>query len=104
MLGSYAFAVRSAAYLAMAPALLLACGLGLADGLVLRARRKANAGRESSSLYHRAKLGFTLVLITGYLAFLVWPDMPHPATPLVGTAIAGSLLLRLQAAYYKKYL
>lgn len=104
VLGSYAFAVRSAAYLAMAPVLLLACGLGLVDGLVLRARRKANAGRESSSLYHRAKLGFTFVLITGYLAFLVWPEVPHPAVPLLGTAIVGALLLRLQAVYYKKYL
>ncbi|MBQ0946389.1 DUF4400 domain-containing protein [Ideonella sp. 4Y16] len=104
ILGTYGFAVRTGMYLAMLPALALGCLLGAVDGLVARASRKANAGRESSSIYHRAKLGVTFVLITGYLACLALPDVTHPNMVLLPLAVAAALLLRLQAAYYKKYL
>lgn len=101
---TYAFAMRTAMYAAMLPVLGLGLALGCVDGLVARAIRKAGAGRESASIYHRAKLGATFVLITGYLAFLGLPDIPSPATVLVAIAIATSLLVRLQTTFYKKYL
>jgi len=104
VLGTYGFAVRTAMYAAMFPALALGCLLGVVDGLVARASRKANAGRESSSIYHRAKLGVTFVLITGYLVCLALPEVVHPNSVLLPLAVAASSLLRLQASYYKKYL
>ncbi|MGM9489662.1 DUF4400 domain-containing protein [Ideonella sp. YS5] len=102
--GTYGFAVRTGMYAASMPALLLACAIGLIDGLVVRARRRANAGRESSSIYHRAKLGVSFVLITGYLTCLVLPDLLQPTYLLLPVAVTVALLLRLQLAYYKKYL
>ncbi|MBQ0960363.1 DUF4400 domain-containing protein [Ideonella sp. 4Y11] len=104
VLGTYGFAVRTAMYVAMLPALALGFLLGAVDGLVARAARKANAGRESSSIYHRAKLGVTFVLITGYLVCLALPDVMHPNLALLPLTMAAALLLRLQASYYKKYL
>lgn len=102
--GTYEFAIRSAMYTALVPVLLLGFGLGAVDGLVGRAKRKANAGRESSSLYHRAKLGVTWVLITGYLVCLALPEVDRPTALLLPLAAAAALLVRLQAVYYKKYL
>lgn len=104
VLGTYGFAVRTGMYVAMLPALALSCLLGAVDGLVARAARKANAGRESSSIYHRAKLGVTFVLITGYLVCLALPDVVRPDLILLPLALTAALLLRLQASYYKKYL
>jgi hypothetical protein len=104
VLGTYGFAVRTGMYAAMLPALLLGCSIATVDGLVLRARRRANAGRESSSIYHRAKLGFTFVLITGYLVCLTVPELPHPTNLLLSVVVLAAFLLRLQLAYYKKYL
>lgn len=101
---TYVFAMRTAMYAAMLPVLLLGLALGCVDGLVARAVRKAGAGRESASVYHRAKLGATFVLITGYLAFLGLPEVPSPAAVLVAIAIATGLLVRLQTTFYKKYL
>ncbi len=101
---TYTFAMRTAMYAAMLPVLVLALALGCTDGLVARAIRKAGAGRESASIYHRAKLGTTFVLITGYLAFLALPEIPSPATVLVAIAVATGLLVRFQTTYYKKYL
>ena len=102
--GTYEFAIRTAMYTALLPALLLGCALGAVDGLVGRAKRKANSGRESSSLYHRAKLGVTFVLITGYVVCLALPEVDRPAAMLLPLAAAAALLVRVQAIYYKKYL
>jgi integrating conjugative element membrane protein (TIGR03747 family) len=104
VLGSYIFATRSAFYLATLPLVALALAIGLVDGLVGRAKRKANAARESASLYHRAKLGLSFVLITGYLIVLALPALPHPAFIALPLALACGVLLRLQACFYKKYL
>jgi hypothetical protein len=104
VLGTYGFAVRTGMYAALLPALLLGCSIGLVDGAVIRARRRANAGRESASIYHRAKLGVSFVLITGYLVCLVLSDLLHPTYLLLSVAVTVALLLRLQLAYYKKYL
>jgi hypothetical protein len=104
VLGTYGFAVRTGMYAAMVPILLLTCGIGLIDGWVMRARRRASAGRESSSIYHRAKLGATSVLITGYMVCLTAPDLQYPTPLLLSMAVLVALLMRLQLAYYKKYL
>jgi len=101
---TYIFAVRTAMYAAASPLLLLGAAIGVVDGLVARALRKATAGRESASIYHRAKLGLSFVTITGYIACLMVPSFAHPVGYLVPLALLLALMIRLQCAYYKKYL
>jgi hypothetical protein len=65
VVGTYLFAVRTAMAAAALPLVLLAAAVGAVDGLVARARRKACAGRESASLFHRAKFAVSFVAIMG---------------------------------------
>ena len=102
--GTYIFAVRTAMYISALPLLLLGGTIGLVDGLVARARRKAVAGRESASLYHRAKLGLSFIPIMGYLLCLGVPSLDEPVPVLIPVALAMAALVRLQCSYYKKYL
>ena len=104
VVGTYVFAARTAMYAAALPLIALAAVVGAADGLVARSRRKACAGRESASLYHRAKLGVSFSAIMGYLVCLGVPSLGQSVTLLAPVAIVLALLLRLQCAYYKKYL
>jgi hypothetical protein len=101
---TYVFAVRTAVYLCALPLLILAAAVGVVDGLVARAKRRASAGGESGSLYHRAKLGLSFVGITGYIVCLGLPSLSNPTPILVGVALSMGLLVRLQTAFYKKYL
>ena len=78
--------------------------VGGVDGFVQRAKRKACAGRESASIYHRAKLGFSFLAILGYLVCVGMPSLAQPARVLLPLAGILTLLLRLQCACYKKYL
>ena len=104
VVGTHVFAVRTAMVAAALPLALLAMAVGAVDGLVARAKRKACAGRESASLYHRAKLGQSFVAIIGYLLCLGLPSLAWPVAVLLPLAIGLAVLLRLQCAYYKKYL
>jgi len=98
------FAVRTATYLCALPLLVLGVLLGATDGLVARAKRKACAGHESASIYHRAKLGVSFVAILGYVTYLALPEVDQPLMLLIPLAACLTILVRLQCAYYKKYL
>ncbi len=98
------FAVRTATYLCALPLLGIGACLGLVDGLVARAKRKACAGHESASIYHRAKLGISFVAILGYVTYLAVPSVGEPVKHLAGISIAMAVMIRLQTTYYKKYL
>ena len=102
--GTQIFAVRTALYLASLPLIALLAGVALADGFLARARRKACAGRESASLYHRAKLAVSFVAILGYLACVGAPSMLEPSRLLLPIVLVVTLAVRMQVAYYKKYL
>ena len=86
------------------PLLLLLYAVGTADGLTERAIRRSSGGRESASLYHRAKYLQMVVLGLGGLALLVWPG------PVAWELCAGMIvsatggLARMQWAFYKKHL
>ena len=98
------FAIRTTMYLCSLPLIVLGVTVGGIDGFVQRAKRKACAGRESASIYHRAKLGFSFLAILGYLVCVGMPSLAQPARVLLPLAGTLTLLLRLQCAYYKKYL
>lgn len=101
---SYIFAARTAMFIAVGPFMVLLYLMAACDGLSARAIRRACAGRESSSLYHRGKLGQAFVVSTAYACFLGLPVAVNPLWVVLPTAVACSLLARLQVAFYKKYL
>jgi hypothetical protein len=102
--GTYMFATRTAMMTAAVPLWLLLCTTGAIDGLAARERRKACAGRESASLYHRAKIGITFVIVIGYLVVLGLPDATVAMQLVISMAAVCAALVRLQTTFYKKYL
>ena len=103
MTGTQLIGVRVATLVLAVPLLVLIYVVAISDGLTERAIRRAAGGRESASLYHRAKHMQVAVIGTAVVAFLVWP------APLewgrVGPLLAPALgvLGRMQWAYYKKH-
>jgi len=104
MIGTQLLGVRLATLALSVPFLVLMYLVGAADGLTQRAIRRAAGGRESASLYHRAKHFQVALMATGLLVCLFWPasvDLRWIALPL---AVTLAILARLQWAYYKKHL
>jgi hypothetical protein len=104
MVGTQLLGVRAAILARFAPLLLLLYAVGAADGFVQRAIRRACGGRESASLYHRAKYLQLAVLGLGGVALLMWPG-PVQWEPCVvlGALLTGGLA-SVQWAYYKKHM
>ncbi len=104
MIGTQLLGVRIATLALLAPILVLIYIVAGADGLTQRAIRRASGGRESASLYHRAKHLQVALMATGLLICLFWPasvDVRWIGLPLAATL---AILTRLQWAYYKKHL
>ena len=104
MIGTQLLGVRLATLALIVPLLALMYLVGAADGLTQRAIRRACGGRESASLYHRAKHLQVALIVIALLTSLLWPasvEVRWIGLPL--TAILG-LVARLQWAYYKKHL
>jgi hypothetical protein len=104
MIGTQLLGVRFAILLRFLPQLLLLYIVGTVDGLVERAIRRSCGGRESASVYHRAKYLQMAVLGLGGALVLVWPGPIAwfwVAGPMAGTS---AILARGQWAYYKKHL
>lgn len=104
MIGTQLLGVRLATLILIAPPLVLLYIVAGVDGLTQRAIRRASGGRESASLYHRAKHLQIALMATGLLICLFWPasvDVRWIGLPLAATL---AILTRLQWAYYKKHL
>uniref|UniRef100_UPI003BEF209D DUF4400 domain-containing protein n=1 Tax=Burkholderia arboris TaxID=488730 RepID=UPI003BEF209D len=95
--------VRVVLVLMSLPVLLLGATLGVVDGLVARAIRRANAGRESSNLYHRAKQLHWVGLVFAIGLFLVVPVSVNPGWVFLPYAAWAAWLSHVQWKYYKKY-
>jgi hypothetical protein len=104
MIGTRLLGVRLATLALIAPLLALIYLVAAADGLTQRAIRRASGGRESASLYHRAKHLQLAGLAIGVLTMLIWPAAFNWLR--VGMLLAAfvGILTRLQWAYYKKHL
>jgi hypothetical protein len=104
MVGTQLLGVRFASFMRFLPLLLLFYAVGAVDGLTERAIRRSCGGRESASLYHRAKYLQIVVLGLGGVALLVWPG------PVAWELCAGLIVIvtgglaRMQWAFYKKHL
>jgi integrating conjugative element membrane protein (TIGR03747 family) len=104
MIGTQLLGVRLGTLTLMAPLLVLIYLVSAADGLTQRAIRRACGGRESASLYHRAKhLQIVLVVMAGAMS-LIQPVSIDPRLIWVPCALLVGLLARLQWACYKKHL
>lgn len=98
------FGIRFSVFITALPLFFLAYAVGSADGLVQRYIRRAGAGRESSSLYHRAKyfqMGGAAFL---GLIYVCLPIAIDPRWIMLPAAAVLALLSRIQWTYFKKYL
>jgi integrating conjugative element membrane protein (TIGR03747 family) len=104
MIGTQLLGVRLATIALNLPLLALVYGVAAADGLTQRAIRRASGGRESASLYHRAKHLQVVAVVTGVLAVLLWPAAVNWLLVGIPLAAVVGVLARMQWAYYKKHL
>lgn len=104
MLGSQLLGVRFATLVRFVPLLLLLVAVGAVDGLTARAIRTSCGGRESASLYHRAKYSQMAFLSLGAAALLLWPCAVAWELWVGAGAVVSGGLARAQWAYYKKHL
>lgn len=104
MIGIQVFGIRLATLVVAAPLFALFYCAALADGLAGRAVRRASGGRESASLYHRAKHLQVVLLVLSAALGLLLPASIDPRYIWVPGALAVAVLVRLQWAYYKKHL
>jgi hypothetical protein len=95
MIGTQLLGVRAAILARFAPLLLLPYAVGAADGFSQRAIRQACGGRESASLYHRAKYLQLAVLGPG--------PVQWERSVVLGALLTGGLA-SVQRAYYKKHM
>jgi len=86
------------------PLLLLLYVVGTVDGLTERGIRRSCGGRESASLYHRAKYLQIVVLGLGGVIILMWPGTIAWVQVTAGMAVGSGMLARGQWANYKKHL
>jgi integrating conjugative element membrane protein (TIGR03747 family) len=86
-----------------APLILLLGLLGLINGLVVRYLRRINGGRESSLIYHYAKLSIKAFLFWGSLLYVVMPFPLTPAYFLLPCVVASSFAIYLAIKFFKKY-
>jgi hypothetical protein len=103
MIGTQLLGLRAGILVRFLPLLVLLYGVGVAEGLSQRSIRRAQAARESASLYHRAKYLQVVVLALGGAVVLVWPaPVSWGLCAGVGAVVVG-LLAAGQWAYYKKH-
>lgn len=104
MIGTQLLGVRLATLAMMVPLLVLVYLVAAADGLTQRAIRRACGGRESASLYHRAKHLQVMLLVMSGVLVLIQPVSIDPRLVGVPVALLVGILARLQWACYKKHL
>ena len=104
MIGTQLLGVRLATLGMLAPLLVLVYLVAAVDGLTQRAIRRASGGRESASLYHRAKHLQVMLVAMGGALVLIQPVSIDPRLVGVPVAFLVGILARLQWACYKKHL
>jgi len=104
MIGTQLLGVRLATLAFTAPLLALVYVVAATDGLTQRAIRRACGGRESASLYHRAKHSQVVLVVMAGALSLIQPVSIDPRLIWVPCAVLVGILARLQWAYYKKHL
>jgi integrating conjugative element membrane protein (TIGR03747 family) len=94
---------RAITVLLFIPLILLLGAVGFANGLVQRYLRRINGGRESSLIYHYAKISVKPFLYWGSLLYVALPFPLEPAHWLTPCVVASSLAVFLTVSTFKKY-
>ncbi|MBK7592021.1 MAG: DUF4400 domain-containing protein [Betaproteobacteria bacterium] len=103
MLATKLYGLRLALWLSAILPVALGYAVGMIDGLVERSIRRYSGGRESATLYHRAK--YAIAGVVG-LSLFVYVCVPMTFELQCGSWAMAALigvLSRLQWKYYKKY-
>lgn len=98
------FLVRLSILVLSIPLFILAIITGLVDGLMRRDIRKFGAGRESSFIYHRAKMLIVPLLVAPWVIYLASPIAIPPQFILIPCAISLGIAVVVTVATFKKYL
>ncbi|MFC7410335.1 TIGR03747 family integrating conjugative element membrane protein [Hydrogenophaga atypica] len=86
------------------PAFVLACMVGVVDGLVRRDLRRWGGGRESSFIYHHAKRYTGWALTGGFGLYLTWPFGGfNPAYMVLVFTVLVAFTLSTTVGAFKKY-
>lgn len=86
------------------PAFVLACLMGVIDGLVRRDRRRWIGGRESSFVYHHSKRYTHWALTGGFSLYLAWPFPGfNPAYMVLIFTVLVAASLSTTVGAFKKY-
>ena len=101
---SWLVALRFGVVLLALPLFALIVGVGMADGIALRALRRAGGARESSFVYHRAKQTAKMTAVTACYLYLILPFPMDPRIIMLPTAVVLAIALRTTTGYFKKYL
>ena len=87
-----------------APAFILACMVGVVDGLVRRDLRRWGGGRESSFVYHHAKRYTAWALTGGFGLYLAWPfGNFNPSHMVIVFTVLVAFSMSTTVATFKKY-
>ena len=103
MLSTKLYGLRLALWLSAILPVALGYAVGMIDGLVERSIRRYSGGRESATLYHRAK--YAIAGVVG-LSLFVYVCVPMTFELQCGSWVMAALigvLSRLQWKYYKKF-
>jgi hypothetical protein len=103
MLSTRLVGLRAGILIRFPPLLILLYAIGATDGVSQRAIRQAQAGRESASLYHRAKYAQVVVLVTSVVGVLMWPAPVSWEFCWLLVAVVIGVLAAGQWAFYKKH-
>lgn len=100
----YLFGVRLGQTIQVVPVLLLLLLVYGHDGWIQRSIRRTSAGKESASVYHRAKK-YSSSLIIPFIAaiYLCSPVKYEPMWLFLPFILVSALMVRMQMTYYKKY-
>lgn len=103
IIGIEALAVRASMIQTMLPTLCLTYTIAAIDGWIARWIRRESGGRESSTIYHRAKYFHAIGVTLFMMAWFWYPKGFDFWTATIAMAVVGGVLLRTQLMYYKKY-
>jgi integrating conjugative element membrane protein (TIGR03747 family) len=98
------FAVRLAILTLATPVFGLFALVALVDGLVRRDLRRWGGGRESSFVYHYAKIAVLPLIIIAWVLYLALPFSSHPSWVILPFAVGFGLTVTVTASTFKKYL
>ncbi|AKX44903.1 hypothetical protein AKN87_07195 [Thiopseudomonas alkaliphila] len=98
------FIVRLSILVLSIPLFMLSIMTAVVDGLMRRDIRKFGAGRESSFIYHRAKMMIVPLIFAPWVLYLAAPISIHPQLILIPCAISLGVAIVITIATFKKYL